>query len=144
MGKLRAVWDLSWQDRWVLAEAWVMLLFVDIGLRFLSFSRLQRFAATVKEAHHQNGTGMATVKRAQRLVGIAARRHLYPMTCLRQALALQRLLGERGIETTLQIGVRREARELDAHAWLEYEGVPIGQPPDVMDRFTVLKAAGTK
>ena len=144
MGKLRAIWALPRRDRWVLAEAWILLLFVDMGLRVRSFSKLRRFAAAMTTAQHENGGELATVKRAQRLVGIAARHHLYPMSCLRQALVLQRLLSQRGIRTTLQIGVRREVGDLDAHAWLEYEGIPIGQSPDVMDRFAVLKAAGTK
>jgi hypothetical protein len=54
------------------------------------------------------------------------------------------VLGRQGIETGLQIGVRVEANGLDAHAWLDSDGIPIGQSQDVMDRFAVLKTAKGK
>ena len=65
------------------------------------------------------------IQRHQHFVKLAARNHLYPMTCLRQALALKALLGGQGIVTNLRFGVRKENDKLLAHAWLEYEGQSI-------------------
>lgn len=55
-------------------------------------------------------------------VGIAARRSLWPTSCLRQALALRFLLARRGIETRLHIGVKSGGDGFGAHAWVEYQG----------------------
>jgi len=144
MDELRALLRLSVREWIVLGEAWVSLLGVDVALRFLSFPGIQRFAARVNGDHPAEGDVPALIRRLHRLVRVAARHHLYRMSCLRQALVLQRLLGRRGIPTTLRIGVRLETGDLDAHAWLEYENVPIGQPQGVGEQFAVLKSARAK
>lgn len=144
MGKLRAALKLSPHDWIILAEMWVSLLVVDLALRYLSFRRIRRFATQIHEDHVSGSQKWAKIRHRQRLVNIAARHHIYPMSCLRQALVLQRFLGRQGIETRLQIGVRAEANSLDAHAWLECDGVPIGQTSDVMGRFAILKTANGK
>ena len=80
----------------------------------------------------------AIIHRATRLVDMAARHHLYPMTCLRRALVLQRILAERGVSTQLQIGVRKIGEEIDAHAWLEYNKVKIDEVEREDSHFTTL------
>jgi Transglutaminase-like superfamily len=44
------------------------------------------------------------------------------LTCLQRTMALHRLLARRGVATRPQIGVRKQGGELQAHAWLEYQG----------------------
>ena len=82
------------------------------------------------------------IRRYQRLVILAARNHLYRMECLRQALTLKKLLGGQGIVTELRFGIRKEAKQLLAHAWLEYEGHSIELSHNGNDHFeplTILK-----
>jgi len=56
----------------------------------------------------------------------AVNRRLFPdRPCLTQALAARYLLSRGGVPTVLQIGVARDGSELQAHAWLEREGVVI-------------------
>ena len=70
---------------------------------------------------------------------MAARHHLYKMSCLRQALVLQRMLIKHGIVTELRFGVSKESADtLEAHAWLEYEGQAIGESQNWPARFTSL------
>jgi hypothetical protein len=96
--KLRTALALSWRDWWHLFQAWLLLLAVDLGLRLLSFARVQELVRLGRKAGQpQAGAAAATIQRLRRLVGIAGRHHLYPMSCLRQSLALQWLLGRRGI-----------------------------------------------
>ena len=71
----------------------------------------------------------------------AARHHLYPMRCLPKALCLRRLLGRHGIEAELRIGVSTRDAGLAAHAWVERQGVPVGEPRDVEDRFSPLRSS---
>jgi hypothetical protein len=62
------------------------------------------------------------------------------MTCLPRSLTLQALLRRYGMEADLRIGVRWEAGELRAHAWVEQAGNPVGEPADVEHRFQRLAA----
>jgi Transglutaminase-like superfamily len=57
-------------------------------------------------------------------------------TCLARSLALTRLLHERAV---LCIGVRPGERELDAHAWVELDGVVLNDVADVRERYAVIE-----
>ena len=136
--KLGAAQTLSLYEWAVLVQAWVVLLVLDLGLRLLPFPRVQKLAVPRRRAW--DGAVALEIRRLERLVDIAARNHLYPMTCLRQALSLQWLLGQRGIDTHLQIGVRKESGVLKAHAWLECAGRVLGETSGVEVGFTPLVA----
>lgn len=140
--KYRALLSLSWHDLWVLSQAWVVLLAVDLGLRALSFRRVQELVASGREdAGTPEGQGAwVTMHRLQRFVGIAGRNHLYPMPCLQRSLCLQWLMGRRGISADLRIGVRKEGDGLATHAWLEYQGQPVGEMQPIEARFAPLEA----
>ena len=146
--KLVKALSLSRGDWWLLTRAWVLLLLVEVGLRsrMMSFRRMQKILApksrTLDKSQPEDAWG--TIRRLQRWVDIAARYHLYPMTCLRRSLVLQRLLGQQGIAANLQIGVRKEEENLDAHAWLEYHGLPIGERESIAEQYAPLTALGVK
>lgn len=140
--KLRTALTLSWRDWWNLFQAWLLLLAVDLSLRLLPFQRVQGLLVLGRKdvGNLQTDEAQATMQRLRRLVSMAGRHHLYPMSCLRQSLALQWLLGRRGIVADLRFGVRKEVDGLDAHAWLEYAGQPIGEPQATAVHFTPLVA----
>lgn len=137
--KLRAARTFSGSDWQILLQAWFLLFAVDLGLRWLPYPRLQEMAAR-GWGGEETGNAADVIRDLQRLVNVAAHNHLYEMSCLRRSLALQRLLGWRGIRTELRFGVHKEAGELRAHAWLEYDGQPIGEPGAIAARFAVLAA----
>ncbi len=135
--KVRTALSLPASDLWILAQAWILLLLVDLGLRTLPFQSVlkslkwgERFARPGETTDE-----FAQVRRLSRLVKIAERNHLYEMTCLRQALVLRHLLTLNNIASDLHIGVRKEAGVLDAHAWIEYQGVPVGQQQTSLKNF---------
>jgi len=124
--------DLRLADYWTLTHCWALLLQADLALRLLPFSLLQRGAISAVDAGDRPpGAAAAEVRRLDRLVRIAARRHLYPMTCLRRSLVLQWLLRRAGIPAELKLGVRREGDGIAAHAWIEYLGQPVGEPEGI-------------
>jgi hypothetical protein len=63
------------------------------------------------------------------------------MTCLRRALTLQKLLAQRHVATELKIGVQKENGQFSAHAWLEYQGQPLGEPEKITEKFKALEKA---
>jgi len=127
--KLRAALSLSWDDWRTFFQSWVLLLAADLSLRLLPFARVQKLAALGRRQARQLDSRREAneIRRLERIVDIATRNHLYPLTCLRQSLTLQWLLARRGIDASLRIGVRKEAGELQAHAWVEYAGRVIGE-----------------
>jgi hypothetical protein len=49
--------------------------------------------------------------------------------CLPIALVHYRLLIEQGLPAQLVIGLPEESESIDAHAWVEIEGIDVGPPP---------------
>ena len=123
------------QQRMLLA-AWLWLPFFWLGLRVLGLPRLQSFLqcrplaaepASVPTLPEIQGFGDA--------VNIAARYSPLRTTCLTRSLLLGWLLRRRGVTSELRIGVRLTQGMLDAHAWVECEGVPVNDRPDVKAQF---------
>lgn len=135
--KVRTALSLPPGDWWTLAQAWILLLAVDLGLRWMPFQRMLKWlhregrTAQLKKSNDE----VAQISRLGRLVKMAGRNHLYPMTCLRQALALKWLLDRDQIETDLRIGVKREQDQFNAHAWIEYRHQPVGEPEGISRAF---------
>jgi hypothetical protein len=130
--KLRAL--APWE--WLLLAVLVLLLpTIGAALRLIGFNRtralLERCAPPIPRTGATGGPpgSRDTAQRIARLVAIAATRGAYRANCLRQSLALWWLLKRRGIEAALRIGVRKEGGALQAHAWVEHEGVPLGHGP---------------
>jgi hypothetical protein len=65
-------------------------------------------------------TQLAEARRVAFAVARAADRLPWHPTCLRQAVALQRMLRRRGIACRLEIGMSTSSRE--AHAWVTVHG----------------------
>jgi Transglutaminase-like superfamily len=53
----------------------------------------------------------------------------YQIRCLYTSLVLFRLLREQGVDADIVIGLPREPRDKDAHAWIEIDGRDVGPPP---------------
>jgi hypothetical protein len=75
------------------------------------------------------------MRRVAALVGAAARRSPFPVTCLTRSLVLEWLLRRQGVECELRIGIRCTRGQLDAHAWIEYEGEPINDVAHIRSEF---------
>jgi Transglutaminase-like superfamily len=63
------------------------------------------------------------------IVSRALRVGSYQARCLYTSLVLFRLLREQGVEADIVIGLPREPRDKDAHAWIEIDGRDVGPPP---------------
>jgi hypothetical protein len=132
-------WALSRRERRLLVQALIRLPVAAIRVR-LDSATLLRLQPT--SAAGLAGDEPAVIREAARMVNAAARYAPMSATCLPKSIVLQQLLRREGIETTLRIGVRKAGASLDGHAWLEYRGVPVADPPSVHDCFTVLHADG--
>jgi hypothetical protein len=111
------------RERWLLFEAWCMLLGLDLALRCLPFARVLHFCRDIRTAGDEgNPRSAPPVTQLAWLVTVAGRYSPATATCLTEALALSWLLSRRGIATNIRIGVAHRHGDLAAHAWLEQDG----------------------
>ncbi len=127
---LRRWWALSPVERGLFLRLVAGLSVIHALLASLGYVRTQalllRFVGRL-EARSANEGDMQSAQRLAALAAIAGRRGLMSATCLRQALLLDWLLRRRGLQPTLQLGVRKRDGKFDAHAWVELEGIALGQ-----------------
>lgn len=103
---------------------WVAYVRVRYGLARMPLPRLTEHLGSVPggaPAFHPLLLSRA-VDRALRLGSIRPR-------CLTSSLVLYGLLREQGDAAVLVIGLPREARDHNAHAWVEFGGHDVGPPP---------------
>jgi hypothetical protein len=118
--KLRA---LSWQDRWLLLEAFIWSGVTSAAMASLPFRWV---ASLLGLAQGENCTAPepAVMELAERIgwaMRVAAARIPWKNTCLCQALTGTVLLRHRGIPGTLYLAVAKDknlAEKMTAHAWL--------------------------
>jgi Transglutaminase-like superfamily len=83
--------------------------------------------------------GIWRAQHAARAIDRAARFWPVAPTCLVRTIALERLLHHDGVAgAVVRIGVRVVADRPQMHAWLEIDGVAIGEPAEVTATFTPL------
>lgn len=104
------------------------------GLRFFGLSRFQawldRFPLAQRPSLNYTEAaelGLAVNRAASRVLGAAS--------CLTRSLFLRWLLRFYGTTSDLRIGVRFENGEFAAHAWVEKDGVPVNDQPEVVAGF---------
>ena len=123
------------QQRTLLA-AWLWLPFFWLGLRVLGLPRLQALLQSRPLAAQLAPVLiLPAIQALGEAVNIAARHLPFPATCLTRSLLLGWLLRRRGVQSQLCIGVRLTQGALNAHAWVECEGVPVNDRPDVGAQF---------
>lgn len=86
---------------------------------------------------------MEHARRCAATVSIAARHGLVKANCLPRSILLWWLLRRRGIEADVQIGVRLSDRGLEAHAWVERDGVVLNDREEMKRHFQVLVPAAS-
>jgi len=126
--------NLTAMQKRTLLAAWLWLPLFWLGLRLLGLSRFQAWLHKTP-ARSDLSLTLPVIKALGEAVNIASRHTPFPVTCLTRSLLLGWLLRRRGVASDLRIGVRLTQGMLDAHAWVECDGVPVNDRPDVSARF---------
>jgi hypothetical protein len=118
----------------------ILLPMMALALRVAGLRRCQRifssffFFNTVRKTE-RNDAALARALNISRLVGVAVRHGVCRANCLQRSLTLWWLLRGNGIRGELHIGTRKEGGRLDAHAWIETQGVVLNDSGDVRHRY---------
>ena len=138
MRQLRKYRALAPAGRGLVAGHLVLLPVVALLLRVRGLART--IALLERRAAHGGGVPSVLAPREiARLVDAPAA--LLRIGCLPRSLVLWHSLRVRGIPSEIRRGVSKCAADgLAAHAWVEHEGRPLNDRPDVTERFAVLPA----
>jgi hypothetical protein len=135
--------QLASQERNLFLKTYVLLTVVRLGLFLKSFNRLCKLLELISR-HNQTVVGdplsqRQLIVRVQWAINACCKFMPGSVKCLARALTMKTLLDQHGCPSKLMIGVdKNQAQQLEAHAWIEYEGhVIIGQLND-LTRFKPL------
>ena len=116
--KLRRALGGVKDDSTRLLKASFLLLFFQVSLRVLGYSRLQRFLLT-DEPSSEGKDDQTQILETLRCVEYAS--HLLPIStkCLARSLTGRALLQKYEIDAKVKLGAKLEREQFQAHAWLE-------------------------
>ena len=128
-------------------RAAVLLPAISVSLRLRGFlatqETLQKLSAAPNAGKYldQGVVSGERVKMAVRMVNAAARYGVGQPTCLEKSLMLWSLLRQQGTASSLRIGARKADGKLEAHAWVERDGVALNEPGDEHRHYATFDAA---
>jgi len=136
--KLKRLLSLQVKDYRYLVEAWLVLAWVDLVIRFSRYERWRHWleSAEKNSKKHQLTFDIASLITLSEMV---ARHHVCPMNCLRRTVAQKLMLARRGIICCVHIGVKNEGNGFEAHSWLSYKGKVLNDSADVSERYVELE-----
>ena len=111
-------------------RAAMMLPLLSLSLRLRGFRATQKsLKKSLSDAKGilQNSDAESRVSVTSRMVLAAARYSPVSSTCLERSLCLWWLLACQGITAQFRIGVRKDNEHFAAHAWVERDGVAVGE-----------------
>jgi hypothetical protein len=104
--------------------------------RLLPLKTVVGLVSLQKGLERDDASAAPAMRRCVRALNRVARYGPYPGKCLSRSLALIWLLRRHRIGAHLHLGVRLIDGRLDAHAWVECDGVALNERPEVAEQFT--------
>ncbi len=143
MQRLYKFLALTWREKGLYLNTAFWLLAVKAGLYLLPFERLRgwlaRFDAPAGKPVEMEEM-RAIIEAIERISQVLAPLRI---NCLPRALVGHRLLGRKGFDVQLKIGVlKNRSDQLAAHAWLEYQGRVILGDLRGLEQFAAFPALG--
>ena len=137
--------QLSNAERWLFLKAYARIFLIDLELRRHGFAYATRRSVRFEAGLRPTATAdqMARARCYARWLEAAARYHVVRAHCLHRALTLHQWLREDGVPSEPCIGVRRDGRELRAHAWVELGGDVVNDDPSAVATFIPLRRLST-
>jgi len=125
-------------------RALMMLPLVGLSFKFRGFEATRAtLRKTLSHTTPQTDTDSSETQIAlvAHMVNAADRHGLVHPSCLVKSLTLWWLLGRQGITSELRVGVRKEGGNLEAHAWVERNGIALNEPEERHRHYAAFDAA---
>lgn len=124
---------------WVVFRAALLLPTVAILLRMRGLQFCLRLARWRLRGIETGSCDFESASRIQVLVAHANERYsLLRVDCLPLSLVGWYLSRRMGCATTLRLGVRTLTGRFESHAWIEMNGVPVGEIEDVRNIYSTM------
>ena len=140
MPALKKLLRLSSREMLVLTQAASLLPACRLACRFVTFARLQTLSDRMARPARANRLQPEV---AARLVGIAAEHGFYRARCLEKSLVLRWILCREGVDARIILGARKDENEMQAHAWVEVDGVSLDDVNDIHRPFSPFEKIAT-
>jgi hypothetical protein len=127
------------RDRTTFLVAWAAMPMFWLRLRWGGISQFQKFLVR-PDGKRPASLSAPRAEAIGLLVNSAARYSPGPATCLTRSLVLAWLLRQLGPPALVRIGVRFVEGTLRAHAWVELDGQPVNDSPDIAGQFASFDA----
>lgn len=138
MKRLRHLLDLSAAERLLLIKALLVLIVVRLSLLILPFGPFcRRWGSLIARAGMRPPRQSLPPRRVVWLTSVASR-YVPGAHCLARSFAAHLMLAQHGHRARMQIGVRKNDGRMEAHAWLEYRGVPLFESETHVEGFSLL------
>lgn len=128
-------------------RAVVLLPVISMSLKLRGFRATQESLRTFSVPSNPGKYSSADVVNGERvavavrMVNAAARYGWGQPSCLEKSLALWWLLRQLGTASSVRIGARKDGGKLEAHAWVERDGVALNEPGDEHRHYATFDAA---
>jgi Transglutaminase-like superfamily len=139
--------DLAPETRKLFLRAAVLLLMISLSLKLRGFRATQQtlqklsIPSSAKTSPNDDVATNERVKMTVRMVNAAARHGWGRPSCLEKSLALWWLLKQQGTASSVRIGARKSGEKLEAHAWVEREGIALNEPQQEHRHYATFDAA---
>jgi Transglutaminase-like superfamily len=137
--RLRRYRALDAESRTLFWRAVRLLPQVTLSLRLRGYAKTEASLRSRARSHPEDIVAERDValriEKTSRMVRAASRCGSLRATCLAQSLALWFLLQQQNISSAIKIGVRKRNTRLEAHAWVERDGVTLNETDEVHQHY---------
>ena len=124
---------LAYSDKLKLCGIIISIIILKISLRIIGFKRIVEFLR--KTSYKKDRQSRKPFEYYRGLMQLSYMFFARDGFCLSTSLVFWRLLQKEGINTQLFFGTKKQNGKLFAHAWLEYEGIPLGNDRNVSKKY---------
>jgi hypothetical protein len=124
----------------------LLLPLLNLSLYFLGYFRLRKILEKIipfKNINicHSDAEIITQARDITQIVSIAVENGLIHATCLQRSMLGWLLLRREGVQGNICFGVRMNDCQLEAHAWIEYNGVVVNDSVSILEKYKPLSDA---
>ncbi|MDZ4940883.1 lasso peptide biosynthesis B2 protein [Clostridium perfringens] len=120
--KVKTFFKIDFESKVIFCKAFILCGFYRFIILNISFSKVKKLLGEKgKESDFKIDIDhYKIVKKVGFIVKLASSHTPWESKCLVQAMTAQKILNDKGIKTTLYLGVAKEKNNMVAHSWLRY------------------------
>ncbi len=144
--KMKIFFRLKNRMKWMFFKAYILCGYYRFVILFVPFNKLAKKMGAIgtETSSDFDETHLPYIRSVRRSVIYASKNTPWESLCMVQALAAQRMLNAKKIDSTIYFGLaKNEMNEPIAHAWLKHGGkIVVGEKG--MNRFSVVAMFGSQ